>query len=293
MNISTTVVKIRKIKSEADFSETPTQLEEDRVAVEEPLEIRLDYLGPKGRMQQSVSITMRTPGHDFDLALGFLFTEGLIRTQAEIRGIDYCGPQKKKTGNQNVVKVELQDSVQINLKSLERHFYTTSSCGVCGKSSIDALKVQNPNTQAMKEGSGPFAQSSWKSSWIHQAPSLLRESQAVFESTGGLHASGVFDSAGKLLMVREDVGRHNALDKLIGRALQDHGLPLSNHFLMLSGRVSFELVQKAAMAGIQVVGAVGAPSSLALELAQEMKMTLIGFIRNQKFNLYCGEWRVK
>ena len=282
MNPSISVIQVKRMEAHG------STLAEDVLAVEEPLEIRLDYLGPQGRLRKSISITMRTPGYDFELAAGFLFTEGLIQSHEDIQNISYCGSQSKKLGRQNVLKVELQDHVKVDLKRLERHFYTSSSCGVCGKSSIEALKVQNQYSVSHRDQSGPF----FKSEMIHALPDLLRNSQAVFESTGGLHASGMFSEQGELISVREDVGRHNALDKVIGDCLLRKMLPLSEYLLLLSGRVSFELVQKASMAGISIIAAVGAPSSLAFELAREMNMTLIGFARNQRYNLYHGEWRI-
>ena len=256
-----------------------SQLAEDLLAVEEPLEIRVAY-GPRdARTRKSISITMRTPGHDFELAAGFLFTEGLIRARADVEGIEPCGPSG------NVVRVELSPGIEVDLKRLERHFYTSSSCGVCGKSSIEALRVQSafaPPSPRLPQVSPGL---------IHALPATLRRSQEVFASTGGLHASALFSQDGSLLLVREDVGRHNALDKVIGASFLAGSLPLAERLLLVSGRASFELVQKAAMAGIAVFAAVGAPSSLALDLAKEHGMTLVGFVRDQRFNIYCGKER--
>ncbi len=263
----------------------------DLLAVEEPLEIRLEYDHPLikyQREQKSISITMRTPGNDFELAAGFLFTEGLVFERKDILDIGHCGPKIEGLGHSNVVKVKLAEGFKVDIKNLERHFYTSSSCGVCGKASIDALKTQNQFTKSQLGRS----LSHFQSEAIYSLPQKLRESQEVFDRTGGLHASGLFDKNLELILVHEDVGRHNALDKIIGEAFLNQYLPLNNHLLLLSGRVSFELVQKAAMAGIQVIAAVGAPSSLAFELAKEMKITLIGFLRDRKFNIYTGASRI-
>lgn len=254
------------------------EIQTDLLAVEEPLEIRLEYGPTTQRERRSLSITMRTPGHDFDLAVGFLFTEGIVQTPTDVRAVEFCGPSK------NVVRVELEPGVAFDLKKVERHFYTSSSCGVCGKASIDALRIQSQYTLG-STFSMPIR-------LIHQLPARLRERQGVFNSTGGLHACASFDARAQLEESREDVGRHNALDKLIGHAFLAGKLPLQEQMLLVSGRASFELVQKAAMAGFPMFAAVGAPSSLAVELAREAGMTLIGFVRDQRFNIYCGEERV-
>jgi len=265
---------IRLVKADSSL------LLEDRLAVEEPLEIRLEYGPEASRVRKSISITMRTPGHDPELACGFLFTEGLLAERAEMLRVEPCGPSG------NVTRVDLSPDLPVDLARLERHFYTSSSCGVCGKASIDALRIQSRFPVASQ---GLCV----TPSLIHSLPAALRSSQEVFESTGGLHASALFSLEGKLLSLREDVGRHNALDKVIGAAFLAGELPLSNCILLVSGRASFELVQKAAMAGISVFAAVGAPSSLAVELARECGMTLLGFVRDQRFNIYSGEERVK
>ncbi len=276
--------------------ENETQFLDDRLAVEEPLEIRLDYLSSNNtaqtvRAQKSVSITMRTPGDDADLALGFLFTEGLIESSEQIESVKHCGPALAHLGHSNVIKVTMKGASlsPSQLKSLERNFYTTSSCGVCGKSSIEALKTQNKFTRTASREEGPLI----TRETLISLPEKLREAQAVFDRTGGLHASGLFTSDGKLVSLKEDVGRHNALDKIIGAALQTHAVPLDRHVLMLSGRISFELVQKASMAGLKFIAAVGAPSSLAVELAKEMQITLVGFLRGSSFNVYSGDWRLQ
>ena len=249
----------------------------DALAVEEPLEIRI---GIPGRKHKAISITMRTPGDDGELAAGFLFTEGIIASREQIANIRHCGP------GGNTIVVELAEGVDVDLKRLERHFYTSSSCGVCGKSSIEALHT---GAQKIEDRVFPVIDSFF----IHRMPAALRGAQSTFDITGGIHASALFKSDGTLDLVREDVGRHNALDKAIGAKLLAGELPLADRALMVSGRVSFELVQKALMAGVPILAAVGAPSSLAVEIAREFGMTLIGFVRDGRFNIYCGEERIR
>ena len=259
---------------------------EDVVATEEPLEVRLAYSRPDGgRAEKSISVTMRTPGHDGELAVGFLYTEGIIRSKADIESVAPCGPPAPN-GLINVVRVELAANVDVALDRLERHFYTSSSCGVCGKSSLDAVAVQGHYDLEDVE----FQVSGER---LGALPDALRARQTVFERTGGLHASGLFDVAGQIVAVREDVGRHNALDKLIGQALLADELPLSAFGIVVSGRASFELMQKAMMAGLPLLAAVGAPSSLAVELAEEFGMTLIGFLKRNKLNVYARPDRVQ
>ncbi|MBK9155574.1 MAG: formate dehydrogenase accessory sulfurtransferase FdhD [Chloracidobacterium sp.] len=262
----------------------------DVLAAEEPLEIRLGF--PDGT-HRAISITMRTPGDDGELSAGFLFTEGIIDSREQIKQIRHCGLKiGKQMGtldrvaalNSNTIRIDLADDAAVDLKKLERHFYTTSSCGVCGKSSIEALRT---SAEPMSGN-----QLRIDAELIHSLPEKLRESQSVFDRTGGLHASALFTEDGELDLVREDVGRHNALDKVVGRKFLDGGMPLNDRILLLSGRASFELVQKALMAGIPVVAAVGAPSTLAVELAAEYGMTLIGFVRDGRFNIYCGGQRI-
>ena len=248
----------------------------DALAVEEPLEIRI---GLPGEMHKPISITMRTPGDDAELAVGFLFTEGIISEREQVESIRHCGP------GGNTIVVELAAGAEVDLKRLERHFYTTSSCGVCGKSSIEAL---NTGARKIENGKSPVV----SSEVIHRLPGVLRNSQQTFEKTGGLHASGLFRVDGSLDLLREDVGRHNALDKVIGSQFVGGEVPLSDRTLLVSGRASFELVQKALMAGIPILAAVGAPSSLAVELAREFGMTLLGFVRDDRFNIYCGGERI-
>lgn len=255
----------------------------DLMAVEEPLEIRIGY-GPLGdRKQKSLSVTMRTPGHDYELATGFLFTEAIIDSFDQVESIKYCEDVGKQEEKENVVRVELSPKVILDTGKLQRNFYTSSSCGVCGKSSIEAVHV---SCQILKDTINIDKQV------IHSLPNRLRETQQIFEHTGGLHAVGLFDIDGKLLMTREDVGRHNAMDKIIGAALFKKDVPLSGGIMMVSGRASFELVQKALRAGAPILAAVGAPSSLAVTLAKDMGMTLLGFVRENSFNVYCGQHRI-
>jgi FdhD protein len=255
----------------------------DRVAVEEPLEIRLGIQGPGVRTYRSISVTMRTPGDDAELAAGFLFTEGIVSSPDQIASIESWGPLSTQGVSRNIVKVELGEAVEVNLARLERHFYTSSSCGVCGKASLEAVRTSAALTR--HSSSTHIVQEV-----LHKLPQKLRQGQQEFDVTGGLHGCALFTPEGGLIAVREDVGRHNALDKLIGSQWLA-GLPLTG-VLMLSGRASFELVQKAAVAGIPIVAAVGAPSSLAVELAEEFGLTLAGFVRDGRFNIYCGAERI-
>lgn len=251
---------------------------DDVLAVEEPLEISMMYGPADRRTTQKVSITMRTPGHDPELAAGFLFTEGIIRHRDEIS--DICHQQTLPGMESNYIQVSLKEHVTFDREKLERNFYTTSSCGVCGKGSLNAIRTVVPDYDAAP------ALPAINAELICSLPDLMRKAQDTFDSTGGLHASGLFDLNGNLVALREDVGRHNALDKLIGRALLDEQVPLSKHILLLSGRASFELLQKSAMAGIKIICAVGAPSSLAVECAREFNICLIGFLRGNRFNVY-------
>ncbi len=257
----------------------PSDPRDDLLAVEEPLEIQLGYERKGWRVHKSVSITMRTPGSDDELAAGFLFTEGIIGAAAHIESI--------RAEETNVVRVELRAGIAVDLRRLERHFYTTSSCGVCGKASIAALNL--PNLARPATGRPVF-----DAETIHGLPATLRGTQAVFDQTGGLHAAALFDPAGQLAALREDVGRHNAVDKLIGsQLLAGKSAPMDGHLLFVSGRASFELVQKALAAGLPILAAVGAPSSLAVGLAQAHGMTLLGFVRGGRFNIYAGEKRIR
>lgn len=255
-------VPIQKVDREA------VSAAQDLVAVEEPVEILLNH--------RNVAITMRTPGNDEELAAGFLFGEGILRDRASVQNVT--------TIERNRVNVAVIEQ-NVDLDRLERHFYVSSSCGVCGKASIQAV-------QEMECAPLPRRQPIISRSLVPKLPEILRTRQSVFDCTGGLHAAALFDAAGAMLEVREDVGRHNAVDKLIGAAFLSGATPLHDRILMVSGRASFELVQKALMAGIPVMAAVGAPSSLAVELALRFGMTLAGFVRDHRFNLYSGEWRL-
>jgi FdhD protein len=256
----------------------------DTLAVEEPLEIRLSF-GPTGqREERPLSITMRTPGDDHDLVAGFLFTEGLIGQMSDIAEIRHTGQALHPESEENIILATLHPQVRVDFEQLSRHFYTSSSCGVCGKSSIEM--VRQASCYFPRKGHPQVTHKQ-----LLQLPAQLRAAQAVFQDTGGIHAAALFGEDGRLL-IREDVGRHNALDKLIGAALAKGMIPLREHLLLLSGRISFELVQKALMAGIPIVAAMGAPSSLAVALAEENGMTLAGFLSQDRFNLYCGKERV-
>ena len=258
----------------------------DQLAAEEPLEIRVGYEIDGQRQHRTLSVTMRTPGHDEELAAGFLLTEGIIQDKADLLGIIPCPDVKKAEEAGNVVRAELATHVKVDFGSMERHFYTSSSCGVCGKTSIDAVRTASC---PVLPTDGPRL----RYAVVHQLPERLRAAQAGFEQTGGQHASALFTPEGELLLLREDVGRHNALDKVIGAALLAGWLPLHQHVLLVSGRASFELVQKAAAAGIGIIAAVGAPSSLAVQAAESFGMTVLGFVRNERFNIYSHGWRLE
>jgi FdhD protein len=251
----------------------------DLVAAEEPMEIQLLYNRHGAQVRKSVSVTMRTPGNDEELAIGFLFTEGIIHSHRQLFKTGTA------PGNENIIVVSLSADASPVLNGMERNFYTTSACGICGKASIDAIKTVSP----YKEQASTLKVTA---DILYNLPEKLLAQQEVFDSTGGLHAAALFDQEGTFLLLREDVGRHNALDKLIGAAFLKEELPLANVVLMLSGRASFELVQKAAMAGIKIIAAVGAPSSLAVSLAEESGITLIGFLRKERFNIYSGATRI-
>ncbi|GAB3562885.1 formate dehydrogenase accessory sulfurtransferase FdhD [Spirosoma luteolum] len=269
-------VTIQKITGDT-FSEAP-----DLLAVEEPLEIRLGFGPAHDRQQRSVSVTMRTPGHDEELAMGFLFTEGIVGQPADIVSCRHCVQDEAKEGN--VMRVELHPSVAVDWARLERNTFTSSSCGLCGKATIEAVLAQT---------AGPV-ESAFRldARVLHALPDRVRDTQRAFAYTGGIHAAALFDAEGNLLLVREDIGRHNALDKLIGAAFWQGWLPLAQHGVFLSGRIGVELVQKSWQAGIGLLGAVGAPSSLAVQMAQEAGITLAGFVRNERFNLYTEPQRV-
>jgi FdhD protein len=250
----------------------------DTLTVEEPLEIRVDG--------KPLSVTMRTPGDDFDLAAGFLVGEGVVRKASDIAGIRYCaGATVDGSNTYNVLDVVLAEGVAGPDPSIERNFYTTSSCGLCGKASLDAVKLAS--TWSLHED-----ELGMDVRMLATLPDKLRAAQRVFDRTGGLHAAGLFDARGDMLCLREDVGRHNAVDKVVGWAARANWLPITGTVLMVSGRASFELVQKAVMAGIPMLSAVSAPSSLAAELAAEMGLTLVGFLRGNSMNVYAGAHRL-
>lgn len=260
------------------ISDAGAAVQPDVLAVEEPLEIRLGCEVSGRRRHTPVSVTMRTPGDDDELAVGFLFTEGILVARDQVAGVHGCG-------GGNVIRVDLRPGVAVDMTRLERHFYTTSSCGVCGKASLDAVRVCAHQRLVA-------CQPVVEAGIIERLPEALRSAQPIFERTGGLHAAALFDTSGELMCLREDVGRHNALDKLIGAQFLAGRTPLLEDVLLVSGRASFELVQKAVMAGIPIVAAVGAPSSLAVSLAQEHGLTVIGFVRPDHFNVYSGAERI-
>jgi FdhD protein len=254
----------------------------DYLATEEPMEIRL----LTGDAKQTVAVTMRTPGADFELAAGFLYGEGIISSREEISRISYCVDADVDAQQRyNIVNVELRGNREYDLRPLERHFYTTSACGVCGKASLEQLELRG----CPVVGPGPEV----SAQTIYSLPGKLREAQGLFEATGGLHAAALFDAGGDLLALREDVGRHNATDKLVGWALLEGRLPLSQNVVMVSGRSSFEILQKCLAAGVPIVCAVSAPSSLAVDVAREFGMTLVGFLRGERFNTYAGFDRIR
>ncbi|WP_046503650.1 formate dehydrogenase accessory sulfurtransferase FdhD [Streptomyces odonnellii] len=256
-----------------------TSARPDTLVAEEPLEIRLNG--------KPLAITMRTPGDDFALAAGFLVSEGVLASNADVRSIVYCAGAKADGSNTyNVVDVQLAPGVPVPDITLERNVYTTSSCGLCGKASLDAVRT----TARFPIGDDPRLRV--EPELLADLPDRLRAAQQVFDRTGGLHAAALFTEAGEMLDVREDVGRHNAVDKLVGRALRQDLLPLSRAILLVSGRASFELAQKAVMAGIPVLAAVSAPSSLAVDLAAETGLTLVGFLRGSSMNVYAGDERI-
>ncbi|MDY7023026.1 MAG: formate dehydrogenase accessory sulfurtransferase FdhD [Cyanobacteriota bacterium] len=252
----------------------------DDIATEEPLEIRL--VSP----EQTLAITIRTPGADFDLVAGFLYSEGVIYSRQDIQKMSYCvDPQIDGEQRQNIINVALKSELKPDLKRLERHFFMTSACGVCGKASIESLKLRK-----VPQISSNFQVTS---EIIYRLSEQLKLSQGLFAVTGGLHAAALFDEKGILLKLREDIGRHNAVDKLIGSSILTDEFPLAHHIVMVSGRSSFEILQKCIVAGVPIVCAVSAPSSLAVEIAQAFNITLIGFLRNRRFNVYSGIERIQ
>lgn len=279
MNGASLAIDVDKVRDRG------TSTQADAVAVEEPLEIQLCQASADNAAARSISVTMRTPGHDDELALGFLLSEGLIASADDVLSVAHVGPVDAESGTQNTIRVELAASVNVDLDRLTRHFYTTSSCGVCGKASLDALRAVLP----------PAPDDSLRidRSTLVSLPGRLAAEQQVFASTGGLHAAAAFDPSGRLVVVREDVGRHNAVDKVVGALLANDSIPASGLGLLVSGRASFELTQKAAMAGIPLLAAVSAPSSLAVRLARELGMTLVGFLRGERYNIYSGPERLE
>jgi FdhD protein len=266
---------------------------QDALAVEEPLEIQLAHGPLDARSVKSISVTMRTPGHDFDLAAGFLMTEGVVRDPNDIDQIVYITNSAAVSTTdlhletalpyrpeKNVVRLDLAPNVAVSLANLERNFYTTSSCGICGKASLLALQTVCP----------PRRKNDFQieAEVLYQLPSRLREAQTLFNQTGGIHGAALFNATGELLSVREDVGRHNAVDKLLGAEFLADRTPLRDALLLLSGRASFELLQKALMGGVSMVASVGAPSSLAVQVAKDFDITLVGFLREGHFNIYHG-----
>jgi FdhD protein len=256
---------------------------DDLIAVEEPMELKLNFLQHGIPTEKSISVTMRTPGHDFELAAGFLFTEGILVQTDAIAHISYCKKAIPQHG-ENVVKVMLKHDFEPQLDSAERNFYISGSCGICGKASIDAI--------AQSTCFAPNFEFEIPQALIFGLMIQMQQVQVNFKYTGGIHACAMYDAQGALLQMREDVGRHNALDKLIGYFLLQQQLPLNKNILLLSGRISFELIQKAAMAGIPIVCGVGAPSSLAIETAEKLGITLIGFLKEKSMNIYAHANRI-
>jgi FdhD protein len=276
MNSKYKIIKYKKNKFEKI---------DDLISIEEPLEISIKYKDQNQWLTSSLSITMRTPGHDEDLVRGFLFNEQIIQNLNEIASIESIGEKVGKYKIQNKILITLNNSKNINISKIKRDFLTNSSCGVCGKSSLDALeiikkeKTFKDNPKLTKE-------------IIIKSPSILRQNQSEFSKTGGIHASGLFSSDGKLISIREDVGRHNALDKMIGNSLNVNQIDPKNQFITCSGRLNFELVQKVLMTNIGLMIGVGAPTSLAIDLANKFDMTLIGFVKEDSFNIYTNNQKV-
>lgn len=258
----------------------------DQLATEEPLEIRLLWDGHPVSPYRTLAVTMRSPGADFDLVAGFLYSEGVVSSREDICRMSYCvDPTVDGEQRYNIVNVELNSELSLDLQPLERHFFTTSACGVCGKASLEALRLRG--CPVIPNGLEVATEA------IYSLPDKLRSAQNVFAATGGLHAAALFDAQGQLLYLREDIGRHNAVDKLIGAAFLSNQLPLGDRIVMLSGRSSFEILQKCLAAGVPIVCAVSAPSSLAVSVAQEFGITLVGFLRGERFNVYAGLERVR
>ena len=265
----------------SEWDDGRVQRKQDYLAAEEPLEIRIG--------DHPLTVTMRTPGHDGELAAGFLFTEGVIAQRSQIlrlaSGEDESEPDRAKTDRANLVRVELAAGAAFDGEKMRRNFFAASSCGICGKASIDAIRAR-----ALRAPNPDFRV---EAGTLLGLPDSIRESQAVFGRTGGLHAAALVGADGKLMVLREDIGRHNAVDKAIGWALLENRIPLSETILFVSGRGGFEIVQKAIVAGLPVVASVSAPSSLAVRLARELQLTLVGFLRGRRFVIYAGEERIR
>ncbi len=274
------------IKSIQQYKNEQLKLQDDKVCVEEPLEFRVPFLVQSGATEyRTLAITMRTPGSDFDLARGFLYSEGVIVKASDILSFRYCD-ERGTAGNRNSLELQLKTPVPVDSHLLESRFTTYSSCGLCGKTSIQSLELQNP--PGLNEQADVIDADSLK-----QFSATMLKHQPLFQQTGSAHASGLFDAEGNLFKISEDIGRHNALDKLVGYCLQEAPEKLANSILLVSGRASFELVQKAIKAGIPMMAAAGAPSSLAVETAKRFNLTLIGFLRSGGFNIYNAGWRLK
>ena len=258
---------------------------EDLISIEEPLEISLKFKDKEKWITKSLSITMRTPGHDEDLVRGFLFNEQIIQNIKDIENIESFGDKVGQYNIQNKILVSLNNSQNVNISKIKKDFLTNSSCGVCGKSSLDALEI-------IKKDKTPKSNPKLSKEIIINSPSILRENQSEFAKTGGIHASGMFSSDGSLISLREDVGRHNALDKLIGDSLLNKRLQPNDQFITCSGRLNFELVQKVLITNIGIMIGVGAPTSLAIDLANRFDMTLIGFVKEDSFNIYTNNQKV-
>ncbi|MFQ5690158.1 MAG: formate dehydrogenase accessory sulfurtransferase FdhD [Gemmatimonadota bacterium] len=268
----------------AGFRKGRSRSRRDVVTVEEPLEMRVEMFEDGRRMEKSVSVTMRTPGDDFELTAGFLFNEGLLAGRDDIVELRYCRGEESQ--DYNIVSVSLSASTRFDPGLLNRNFFMTSSCGVCGKASLEAIEIR---------GCSPLAAGGLevRPGVLTAATEALRASQHVFERTGGIHAAALFDKDGALVVLREDVGRHNAVDKVIGHQLLEGRLPLGDQFMVVSGRASFEITQKALAGGIPILVAVGAPSSLAVETARRFHITLVGFAKPGGFNVYAGAERIR
>ena len=276
MNSNYKVIKFNKNKFEKI---------DDLISIEEPLEISLKYKDQDKWLTSSLSITMRTPGHDEDLVRGFLFNEQIVKSLDEIDSIESVGNKVGQYKIQNKILITVNNSKNINISKIKRDFLTNSSCGVCGKSSLDALEI-------VKKEKTSNTEPKLTKEIIIKSPSILRQNQSEFSKTGGIHASGLFTSDGKLISLREDVGRHNALDKMIGNALKKNQINPQKQFITCSGRLNFELVQKVLMTNISLMIGVGAPTSLAIDLANRFDMTLIGFVKEDSFNIYTNNQKV-